>query len=180
MACIFGSAALSHKQQAGLITSYVALERSYDKYKCKIIEIFGEDADKQVREEMAKDPVKSEYPTPEENECLFYDENYVSDDGVEGKYFTDTLLHVCDCEYELNRYFALRGCAELNQFYEIMEHEELPPNKHGAMVGWSDYIGETTYGYHWIDFKHEHVTLDDGMECIIIHTPFAPHADFDW
>ena len=46
----------------------------------------------------------------------------------------------------------------------------------GDVIGWDCYIGETQYGYRWIDFNHRHYVTDDGLTVCSIDTPFAPHS----
>lgn len=55
IACILGSNILNKKHQASLLTAYGMLDRSYKEYKHKVNELYGEDADAKVEEELAKD-----------------------------------------------------------------------------------------------------------------------------
>lgn len=55
VACILGSNVLNKKHQASLLSAYGMLDRSYKEYKNKVVEMYGEEADKAVEEELAKD-----------------------------------------------------------------------------------------------------------------------------
>ena len=55
IACIFGSNIISKNQQAALMSAYALLDNSYKEYKKKTEELYGEDAGRQIREEIAKD-----------------------------------------------------------------------------------------------------------------------------
>ena len=55
IACIFGSNIVSKNQQATLMSAYALLDSSYKEYKKKTEELYGEDAGRQIREEIAKD-----------------------------------------------------------------------------------------------------------------------------
>ena len=166
IACILGSNVLNRKQQAALISAYALLERSYLDHKNKVIELIGEDGEKEIAQEIAMEKLAGAKP-PEDGKVLFYDE-------YSQRYFPSTENDVLAAEYHLNRNFILRGYCELNEFYWFLGIDK---TDYGSTVGWSTYIGPEDYGYQWIDFTHEHVDVD-GMECIIIRMPFQPHLDY--
>lgn len=186
IALILGSNALNKKQQAALYGAFVALEQSYNRYREAANRTFGEDADTQIKNEVAKEILKEHIEKPNSSDLtLFYEEN--SD-----QFFWSTMEAVKDAEYHFNRNFALRFEASLN---ELLEFFGLNRCEFGDVLGWNLYEGETTYGYRWVDFTHEWVdgeeldpeeeTLlgDTGMTEIpgyyIIHTPFPPHTPCD-
>lgn len=103
--CIFGINILNRKTQASLASAYALLDSSYKEYRNKVNELYGEDADQRVKNEIANDHRDEEELIPE-GEQLFYDFNSM-------QYFTST-----------------------------------------------------------IDEVLQKTTLDDGMECYIISTPF--------
>lgn len=55
IACIFGSNALNKRNQASLMSAYALLDQSYKDYKRKVSEIYGDDADKKIIEELTKE-----------------------------------------------------------------------------------------------------------------------------
>ena len=69
----------------------------------------------------------------------------------------------------------LRDDANLNGFYKLIGLKE---TDEGEILGWSTYAGYEKYGYSWVDFAHERIELEDGMECIAIDYPFEPSLDF--
>lgn len=105
--CIFGVNMLNQRTQASLASAYALLDSSYKEYRSKVNELYGEDADDRIKNEIAKDHWEEEdEPLIPEGEQLFYDFNSM-------QYFTST-----------------------------------------------------------IDEVLQKTTLDDGMECYIISTPF--------
>ena len=84
-------------------------------------------------------------------------------------------------EYEANLLFILKGSLTLNEFLQIMD---LPKVEAGDSVGWEEYIGETQFGYRWIDFNHRYFITDDGLTVCSIDMPFEAHSmeelDYDW
>ena len=86
---------------------------------------------------------------------------------------------VFKAEYLANRKFTLEGGLTLNQFYEMFGLPEIRDafsyQRDGDCMGWDNYIGDTYYGYHWIDFKHTRVPLADGRMVCEIGFPIKPH-----
>lgn len=58
IACIFGANALNKRNQAALMSAYALLDQSYKDYKRKVSDIYGEDADKRIIEEVAKEELE--------------------------------------------------------------------------------------------------------------------------
>lgn len=168
--CLFGANGLNKRQQAALAGAYIFLDQSYKKYKDKVNELFGEDTDTWVRSEIVKDKAKEEdISAPKSDETLlFYEEHY-------GKFFERTMLEVQDAEYQLNRKLVIDGEVTLNDFFEFLG---LNAKEIGDILGWSvETICDSNHPA-WIDFEHELVTMDDGMECRIITMVDQPVKDF--
>ena len=166
--CIISAHVLDKKRAASLIAAYTVLDQSYRQYRRKIQEKYGEEADKEVRTEIVKAACEEEKPeTPSEPKLLIYD--------YWGKRYLElTESEVRYAEYHFNRNFILRGYATLNEFYEFLGAAAV---EDGNVVGWSFEAG-TIYGYLWVDFEHEKVETDEGLEVYILSFPFPPTADF--
>lgn len=169
VACMFGVNVLNRKQQASLLAASAIVEQTYKRYKGKAEELLGNG---KVETELAKDGYNEVKPEVDENEHLFY-YNYYHDDPTSeyGFYFTADKNDVLRAEYELNRTFNIRETVTLNEFLKLLNQS---PVEGGNEVGWSKELGHDYYGYSWIDFEHYDTTMDDGLECTIITTPFDP------
>lgn len=55
IACIVGSNVLNKQKQAALVSAYTMLDQSYKEYKNKVIELYGDETDKAVEEELVKE-----------------------------------------------------------------------------------------------------------------------------
>jgi hypothetical protein len=170
IACIFGANALNKKQQASLMSAYALLDQKYQDYKNKVADIYGEEADKEIEEEIAKDKyAEYEHNGPLDNgEILYYDE-------FSHRYFMASPEKVKDAEYEFNKLFAVLGEATVNEYYELLGISKVMG---GDEFGWSQAAGAAWYGYSWIEFSQEKVTMEDGLEAIIITMPFEPTVDY--
>lgn len=164
IACIFGANVLNKCQQAALMSAYALLDNSYKDYKRKVGELYGEDANANIREDLVKDKYEETVISVHDDKTLFYD-------MFAERYFESTIEELQRAEYNLNRELALHNYVSLNDFYLMLG---LDPLDSGAEYGWSTRACHTFYGQSWIDFCHEKVTMDDGMECCILTTITEP------
>lgn len=168
--CIFGANILNKRQQAALMSAYALLDSSYKEYKSKVVELYGEDADDRVREEIVKDKyVDEDIDMPDDGKQLFYDE-------FSGRYFESTTENVIRAEYNFNRKLSAFNGVYLNEFYEMLG---VPPVDYGDHIGWCSAEVYDMQWNTWIDFKHKKVTMDDGLECYIISWSFDPTFGFE-
>lgn len=167
IACIFGANILNKRQQAALMSAYAVLDSSYKQYRAKVNELLGEEVDKEIKGEIAKDGIDKE-KRPSDGKQLFFD-------FFSMQYFESTLADVFYAEHEFNKLFADRGYVSLNELYKMLG---IGLVEYGEEFGWSYEAGGAFYGYSWIDFKHEMIMLDDGLECCVISTPFEPTNDY--
>lgn len=73
IACVFGINALNKNQQASLMSAYALLDRSYKEYRRKVNELYGEEADDQVKVELAKEEYEEIKETVSGEKELFFD-----------------------------------------------------------------------------------------------------------
>lgn len=174
IACIFGANILNKRQQASLASAYALINSSYKEYKSKLKELYGEEAHNNIVDAIAAEKCGEVYISTEnlESVCsqeiesdteprLFYDE-------YSGRYFETTIEKVLLAEYHLNRKYALRGFASLNEFYKLLG---LETTDYGETVAW-DICSEN----YWIDFDHRKTFIGDSddFECYIIEMPYYP------
>lgn len=169
IACIFGANILNKRSQAALASAYMFLDNSYKEYKNKVSELYGDDANNNIREEIAKDKYKDYNKSFTDDKQLYFDE-------YSGRYFQSTPEDIQKAEYELNRTLSIDDEAYLNDWYKYIG---LDPLDHGRDFGWSTGINYEQYWQSWIDFSHTKTVLDDGLECIIISFDQEPVNNFE-
>lgn len=176
--CIAGSNVISNKNRAALISAYDLANRSYNQYKDKLKEIYGEEAHEKIIDSIVKEKSKNVKISSEcmwstnslnveEDESairLFYD--YLSD-----RYFESTLAKVIEAEYHLNRNFQISGCISINDWYDLLG---LCHNDSLEYVSWNADNMYQSGMVPWIEFSHREVVLDDGLVCCIIDIPYGP------
>ena len=165
---IFGANALNKHSQAALMSAYALVDQTFRDYKTHVEEEYGEEANANIREKIAKDKYVERKTEFGGDTKLFYD-------FYSGRYFNSTTEKVLAAEFALNRQIILGECAYLNDFYQELE---IPFIDVGDEVGWSRGYMCDTYRQEWVDFNHQDVTQDDGLECCIITFMQDPSINF--
>ena len=167
--CIFGANVLNKRTQAALTSAYALLDSSYKDYKKKIEELYGEEADRNIKEHIAKDKYAECDIDVGKDAKLFYD-------FYSGRYFESTMEYVLAAEYAVNRKISTKDYAYLNDWYDELGIETIDP---GYTLGWSRGSNFDHYWQDWVDFHHEEIVMDDGLECTIITIMQEPIIDFE-
>lgn len=170
IACIFGANMLNKRQQAALMSAYALLDNSYKDYKKKVVELYGEEVDQHIKNEIVKDKYEESVIEVHDNKQLFYD-------SFGERYFESTMEDVLRAEAVINKKLSLWAGASLNELYEALD---IPPTKEGDRVGWSSGSLMEAVWSTWLDFDHDKVVMDDGLECYIISTTVEPVYDFEY
>ena len=169
IACIFGANIINQRQQAALMSAYALLDQSYKEYRSKVLELYGEDANKHVMAEMSKDKYEEEKIEVDDDKELFFD--YYS-----LRYFESTLADVYKAEYQLNQMLIKYGFVSLGEFYELLGIEATAST---YQVGWTVEGGGLFYGYSWVDFEHDECDVDDNLTCTVISFAHDPEPGFN-
>lgn len=160
IACIISANLLSRFQQASIASAYALLNSSYKEYRNKLKELHGDEADLEVISNIATEKFP-EGKIPEGCD-LFYDQ-------YSKRYFSMPMEDVVYAVYNLNRAFAFRGIASINEFYDFLHISHIDS---GDAVGWSSFdMGEDGL-IPWIDVHILPVITCDNEQYYII--------DFDW
>lgn len=173
--CIFGANMLNKKKQATLMSAYAMLNEYYKQYRKAAVAVYGEDADRNIQSEMAKESYISwdgyyvyDPDLDVNDKILFYD-------TYSRRYFNATMAAVINAQYNINRNLTLRGDACVNEWYNFLGIGEIDK---GYEVGW----GMTNIfegGLAWLDFDNRSTMLEDGLECYVISYMIEPSKLYD-
>ena len=169
IASIFGANVLNKRSQAALMSAYALIDQTFKDYKTHVEEEYGEESNAHIREKIAKDRYVEQKTELGGETKLFYD--FYLD-----RYFNSTMEKVLAAEFALNRQLILGECAYLNDFYQELG---IPLTPIGDEVGWSRGFMCDKYCQEWIDFNHQDIIQDDGLECCIITFMQDPGIGFD-
>ena len=180
-ACIITCAAFNKQQVASLTSAYALLAQNYKRYRAKVKEIYGAEAEQKIRNELLVEVPKKDV----ESVCFHsgYFGNCTTDfgtedeetkhlfmDGYTKRCFTTSISKVLQAEIAVNCKLTSGEFVSLNDFYEYLG---LEPYEGGDVIGW--YICD---GYQWLDFYNHKERIEepsDGsepLEALII--------DYDW
>ena len=166
IACIFGANALNKRSQASLASAYALIDNSYKEYREKVKELHGEDEEERIRHEIVRDRYRDHESGA--GKQLFFD-------SFSMRYFESTIEDVLKAEHTFAKMLVNFGYANLNEFYDMigLEHTE-----YGYELGWSTSTDMAFFGHSWLEFEHEKVFLDDGLECTIISANQEPDTGY--
>lgn len=170
LACMFSANILDKKHQAALTSAYAMLDQSYKKYRAKVKELYGSDADGKVKCSVAKDELeKQDIVRTDTNKILFYDD-------YSGQYFESDMETVLKAEYMANRTIMTECYCTLAEFYTYLG---LTVNDESyKYIGWTcEDLGEWT-GNYWLDFHNKKTVMNDGLEATIIWYDVSPMYEY--
>lgn len=169
--CILGANHVNKQNQAALVAAYTYLHSEYDCYKRKVKDMFGEEAEKKVREELEKDIYLHEHFGNVDEKRLFYDE-------FSQRYFEMSLFEFQKLMYDVNRIYNHIGELSLNEFYEFLQ---LSPIELGDKIGWNGHKDWECTGFSWIHAELVDIETPDGLEAFGLVFDKDPSKDFqEW
>lgn len=170
-ACILGANHINQVKQANLMAAYTCLDAAYKDYRDKVKDIYGEEAEKKVRDELDKDAQFVEKYGSLHEPKLFYDE-------FSNRYFEMSIYELRMTIYRINKMFNYLGSMSLNEVYEFVN---LKPTKAGETLGWSAHKDWECRGFSWIDITWEKIETPDNLEAYAINFNVDPSKDyFEW
>ena len=186
LSCMFCAGILDKKKQASLTSSLALIEKGYFDYRNKNRELFGEEVDRKVLEEIQKSKVErkkdiliTQTTMFEETGLDFYSEEREEKktfyDSFSNRYFDSTINKVLQAEYHINRNFQLSGIVSVNEFYDFLG---IPGIENGDDIVW-DAVQFESDGFYWIDFNHSAVHVDSDMEILVIDMITPPKIEED-
>lgn len=168
LCCFYGASVLSDKQARSLASAYGLLENGYKKYRNEVINRYGEEVDKDIRDAIAihcSDYHQWNLDVPD-NKVIWYDD-------FSGNSICRYEREIIDAEYHINRNLALGMDMTLNDYYKMFGFPQIPAGEELYFVLGPDYA--------FLDFYHDLVNRDDGGTPIYTITPmFPPEPEQYW
>ena len=188
ISCILWANSMSREHQVSLTGAYMLLNSTFDDYKEKVNDLFGENSDIQIQEELCKSNFLKSNMAIQTSESEYVamdvfdmDEPLLFYEPYSGQYFTKTQREMEEIEAIFNKLFRDRGWAELSELCYLLG---LPSTVSGDVLGWSLENGDP-YRYAngdtknaFIDFWSMLVKMDENLNCYIIQAIPEPTADY--
>lgn len=166
VACLVGANSVNNKRNIALATAYNLSERTLTEYKNKVVEVLGEEKEKEIRKEIVKDrveknPIKDNIIITEKGNTLCYD-------SISGRYFKSDADKIRRAENILNKKLMSDVYVSLNDFYDLVG---LPFTKIGNELGWS-FDGDM------VEIEFDTAMSEDEIPCIVINYSIEPKTDY--
>lgn len=166
-ACIIGANSVNAKRNAVLSTACHISERALVEYRDKVVEVIGEEKEKEIRDKvskdrMEKDPVSNNTVILAKGDTLCYD-------TITGRYFKSDVDKIKKAENELNHILITGDYCSLNEFYDMLD---IPATEMGTAVGWNVKNG-------LVEIYFSAQIADDGQPCVVVNYDIQPTYNFD-
>jgi hypothetical protein len=147
--CILASHNMLHKRNVALATAYAAVDKSFKRYRDRVIDRFGEDLDRELRYGIKAVEVEETVENEDGTTTVVKKTVDVMDPSEKspyGRFFDET----CPCwvrNAELNKFFLLSVQAQANNklheqghlfLNEVYDMFGFPRTAVGAIAGWVD------------------------------------------
>ena len=172
IACIFGCNWMNKRQQVSLAAASVALQKSFNAYRGKVIEQYGEDFDNAVKAALAEEAVQNEgLPTPTDGNVLVHD-------AITDSWKCMSLANIRECEYDFNKRFNYFGLISVAEYCDIFGFDVEPGYD---IVGWSAEWFSVGWDQVRLDFNDRECETAAGTPYIEISPVFDPLINHeDW
>ena len=166
-ACIIGANSVNAKRNAVLTAACHVSERALAEYRDKVVEVIGEEKEKEIRDKvsksrMEKDPVTNNTVILAKGETLCYD-------TISGRYFNSDVDRIKKAENELNHILITGDYCSLNEFYDMLD---IPATEMGSAVGWNVKDG-------LVEIYFSAQIADNGQPCVVMNFDIQPTYNFD-
>lgn len=149
---------MNMKRAAGLAAAYMISEKKFGEYKDKVTETLGIKKEEAVRADIAQNTVNNNTST----QVIIAGGNVLFYDTMSGRYFRSTMEKIKQAQNNLNAEILRAGCANLSEFYELIDLESTPLSNE---VGW------TSGNQVQIAFTS---TIHEGEPCIVMDFSVSP------
>lgn len=156
--CVLGANILNKRHQAALTSAYALLDTSYKEYKQKVKDIYGEESQNRIMQDLYDDK-QEELPIPEEGRQIFFD-------FFSLQFFESSIADIKKAERFVNSCLRRRGYVSLGEFYDELGIECTDTD---CALGWS-----TNLGYDKVEFTVEVVTDGGKDEKYVLNMPIEP------
>lgn len=119
--CIIGANRVGARRMAALGAATAIIERSFDEYKDKVLEKFGERKELQIRDEIVHDRINATYK--DDVRLLGVNEGEICYDSFGGQYFLSSVEGINAAVNVLNNTINHDGYASLADLYRLLDME---------------------------------------------------------
>ena len=164
-ACLIGSNSEYAKRSAALAVAYGISEKALTDYRSKVVDLFGKEADAEVKDAIAMDTVKG---NPVNEVFVAGGGDVLCYDTISGRYFNSGMDKLKKAENKLNYEILHNMYYSLNDFYDELG---LSTTEIGDTLGWNLDDG-------LVELYFSGQLTDDGKPCIVVNYSSDPKYGF--
>ena len=164
--CIWGANKLNKNTQKSLASAYALLDQSYKEYRKSVKDVYGEDGDRRVIEDIADKKSEDLNLTEQEADIFF--------DFFDMQFFNSKLSRIQEAEKEANEILKANGYVSLRTVYSLMGKDIMETDD---LLGWSTAAGKL-YGYDGIRFVIDESESKDGSKYYVLDFADTPTEDY--
>ena len=163
-ACIIAATSTHNKRNAMLAGAYKLSESALLEYRNKVVEVVGEEKEKEIRDAIAKDRGDNQPVVA----CLGKGE-YLCYDMLSGRYFKSDIDKINKVVNDMNYKLLNDNILSLNEFYYELG---MKATDIGYEQGWDISKG-------MIEVSFSSIISEDDEPCIVMHFDNPPQYGFD-
>lgn len=169
VSCIIGAATVHSRRGAALAAAYTLSETARKEYGDKVIELFGQNKDREVKDAVAKDKIDN-HPVRSSEIIITGHGDTLCYDVLSGRYFKSDIEKLKRIENELNHAMINGGemYISLNDFYYAVGLSNI---QIGDDLGWN-----VSSDLMCLDFSSQ--LTGDGVPCLVVGYRTPPHYDY--
>lgn len=167
-ALILGGNRIWAKRNAVLAAGYAVLDKAYQEYTSKAVDILGVEKESEIRKAVTEDKIKAD-PVPESRQIVESGNGVtLCYDTLIGRYFKSDKNHIDSVINALNKRMLTEMYISLNELYSDLD---LPTVELGDHLGWNIDNG-------LIEPMYDTILTEGGVPCITMSFLVRPRYDY--
>lgn len=167
VACIVGASNISARRNAALAAAYAIGNKAFSDYKEEVINLLGEEKDKEIKERVA-DKLLKENPVTNKEVIITDNNEHLCYDEITGRYFKSSQNKIKEAQNVINDRLRDEMWVSLNDlYYELC----LPNVRVGDDLGWNVDDG-------YLDIILSSRIAEDGTPCLTLDYSIGPRYDY--
>lgn len=163
VAAIVGIHSVHARRQAAVLGLLSLTEKAYSEYRTKVVETIGENKDKAIRDEVAKDRIEND-PVSSHEVIITGAGQHLCYDSITGRYFESDIESIRRAVNDINAQCLNEMYASQNDFYRLIN---LPLTPFGEEIGWRhDHLLDVSFSAHIAENGRPCLSLDYGLQPI--------------
>lgn len=165
-ACLIGANSINHKRNAAIATACSLSEYALREYRNKVVEVIGEEKEREIRDAVSRDRVEARPLTSEV--IITGNGDVLCFESLSGRYFKSNVDRIEKAMNILNRRVLSENYCSVNDYYEALG---LDPIDVGEELGWNTDDG-------MIELHYSSQLTVDNQPCVVLDPIVMPRHGY--